>query len=693
MRQPYNREAFELEDGAALMDGRRIVAGLQTSRNVVALVAISAAWGCAHGNTERTEPPPVTPGDVPAGPEVTEDSGVRADAGSPPGNCTASHSEVGQGTVEDLFGWPRVPRIDLFLPEEQWQQLQIHARDEEYVEAQACFEGGSLGTVGLRFKGSYGTLYTCFDERGENTCRKLSMKLKFDKYDPEQRFYGLKRLNLQGNRYDDSYMKERLGYDIYRAMGIEAPHAAWAEVRVNGEPQGLFGMVEQVDGRFTKHRWPDDGDGNLYKEIWPDTTDPGAVASGLKTNEEEADTDVFVAFAEAMSNADDDELRATLARFMNLEQLARYMAVDDAILNVDGVTAFYTDDQGWVSNHNFFLYESADGKFTLIPWDLDSTFDTISYFGSVPSWTETPTDCVQSYGVWGGESRVIAAGCDVVFRALATDLTSYRAAAEELLEGPLAQSALLSAIDRHADFIREAAGSDPNGPGVARWEAAVDALRERVPVLRHRFERLLSGEAWQPQVLDTTQTTDFEAQDELGLLAGVRAHANPNSTISVHLESQQPLAGAQSARFDFEYRNEESPWEQWSLLEIPLASGQGDLLALEGIRLHVRADQSRSLRLSLSSPRSSAFDAGILFGWDLAVGEETKTVEVLFADVAMPQWAIDSGAAPDDDPMDILQAVTALRFFPEPVGRDLAGQLPDGTSDAGFLLIDEIEFF
>src|SRR5690606_21199436 len=101
------------------------------------------------------------------------------------------------------------------------------------------------------------------------------------------------------------------------------------------------------------------------------------------------------------------------------------------------------------------------------------------------------------------------------------------------------------------------------------------------------------------QVLDTTQTTDFEAQDELGLLAGVRAHANPNSTISVHLESQQPLAGAQSARFDFEYRNEESPWEQWSLLEIPLASGQGDLLALEGIRLHVRADQSRSLRLSL----------------------------------------------------------------------------------------------
>src|SRR5690606_36614630 len=117
-----------------------------------------------------------------------------------------------------------------------------------------------------------------------------------------------------------------------------------------------------------------------------------------------------------------DELRATLARFMDLEQLARYMAVDDAILNVDGVTAFYTDDRGWLANHNFFLYETAGGQFTLIPWDLDSTFDTLAYYGRVPRWTETATDCEQSHSVWVGESRVRAPGCDPLFRALAADL-------------------------------------------------------------------------------------------------------------------------------------------------------------------------------------------------------------------------------------------------------------------------------
>lgn len=679
------------------MNGRRILSDLEISRQLLTWVVFSAALGCASGGTERTAPtgsssaaPPMLPGAEPTEPEA--DAGMGGDSEPPAGDCTSPHQPAGAGTVEDLFAWPHVPRIELSLPEERWQQLQLDAQDEEYVEAQACFEGGSLGTVGLRFKGSYGTLYSCFDQ-GENTCRKLSMKLKFDKYEPKQRFYGLKRLNLQGNRYDDSYLKERLAYDLYRAMGVDAPYAGWVSVTVNGELQGLFGMVEQIDGRFTKHRWPVDGDGNLYKEVWPDKTDPQHIAGALKTNEELADTAAFVAFAEAMMAAQDDELRATLARFMDLDHLARYMAVDDAIMNVDGVTAFYTDGQGWLANHNFFLYEMAGGQFTLIPWDLDSTFNTISYFGHVPAWTQTQSDCEHIYAVWGGDGQVVAPGCDRVFRALASDLTAYHAALQELLDGPLEEAALLAAIDSHAEFIRTEASADPNGPGAAGWEAAVDALRQRVPMLRRRVEKLLAGEEWQPQALDTTQTTGFEEQDEVGLLAGAVVNANPNSTVSVHLERQSPLTGSQSARLDFEYRNEAEPWEQWSLFEIPLLSEQTDLSALEGIRFQVRADRARQLRLSLSSPRSTKFDVGILFGWDIPIGEEASTVEVEFADMAMQQWAIDAGDAPDDDPQHVLGLVRALRFFPEPVGRGTGGQLPEETTDVGFLMIDEIEFF
>ena len=176
------------------------------------------------------------------------------------------------GNATDLFNYHHVPMFDVYLPPGAWENLKINARDEEYTEAFACFEGSDIGRVGIRFKGSYGSLYNCFDENGKNICRKLSMKIKFDEYDPNNRFFGLSRLNFHGNRYDDTYLRERLAYDLFHEMGIAAPRTAWAMLRVNNEFQGLFGMVEQVDGCFIADRWPDNPDGNLYKEAWPVST-------------------------------------------------------------------------------------------------------------------------------------------------------------------------------------------------------------------------------------------------------------------------------------------------------------------------------------------------------------------------------------------------------------------------------------
>ncbi len=58
-------------------------------------------------------------------------------------------------------------------------------------------------------------------------------------------------------------------------MGTIAPRAAWANIVVNGESYGLYGMVEEVDGRFADNRWPGNGSGNLYKEAWPTNPEEG----------------------------------------------------------------------------------------------------------------------------------------------------------------------------------------------------------------------------------------------------------------------------------------------------------------------------------------------------------------------------------------------------------------------------------
>jgi spore coat protein H len=405
--------------------------------------------------------------------------------------CGTPDQTLQTAKAAELFAATRVPTFDLYLPEAVWEDLKVNARAEQFVSAQACYDGRAVGTVGMRFKGSYGSLYECFDAQGNMICPRLSMKIKFDEYVTGQRFFGLKRLAFNAYLYDDSRMKEKLAYDLFRATGIVAPRSAWAVVRVNGKSQGLFGMVEPVDGRFTADRWPTNPDGNLYKELWPThATDP-QITAALETNAETADISAYHAFVQTFAAADDANLLATLGRYMDIDYLVRFMAVEDAVVSYDGTTYFWTDGKE-TNNHNYFVYEASPTRYSLIPWDLESTF-WIDPNHAAPHWTVLPTDCSLTYPYWNGLAS--APGCDRVFRALDTDLDRWRAAARTLLDGAFAVEAMTTAIDRYAGVIGEAAHADPTPPKYSSFDAAVSALRSSIPAMRARLEKLIAPPA------------------------------------------------------------------------------------------------------------------------------------------------------------------------------------------------------
>jgi spore coat protein H len=421
---------------------------------------------------------------------ASDPSPARSDAATGPGAtmCAPPDVTLQTGSAAELFAATKVPAFDFFLPEADWEALKINARDEVYVPAQGCYEGRALGTVGLRFKGSYGSLYDCFDAQGNMICPRLSMKVKFDEYVSGQRFFGLKRLSFNAYLHDDSRMKEKLAYDLFRVMGIVTPRSAWAVLRVNGESLGLFGMVEQVDGRLTADRWPDNPDGNLYKELWPTHAPDQQIIDALENNEETADISAYRAFAEAFMAADEASLLATLGNYMDLDYLARFMAVEDAVASYDGVTYFWTDGFS-TGNHNYFVYEESPTRFTLIPWDTESTF-WINPEHKAPHWTVIPADCSLTYEYWGG--LAYAPGCDRVFRALVTDLDRWRAAARTLLDGPFAVEAMVATIDRYTEVIGDAARSDPTPVKYSSFDQAVSGLRSSIPALRARLEGLIA---------------------------------------------------------------------------------------------------------------------------------------------------------------------------------------------------------
>ena len=614
---------------------------------------------------------------------VEDDSGI-------PNPCGAIDTTLNKQDSAELFGMSKIPTFDLYLPADSWESLKVHARDEKYVQAQVCFEHKAIGLVGLRFKGSYGSLYNCFDAQGNNTCRKLGMKIKFDEYNQDLRLFGLKRLNFQGYHYDNSYMKERLSYDVYRAMDIVAPRASWALLRVNDEPQGLFGMVEEIDGRFTDNRWPTNGDGNLYKEVWPGQGNEGWILQHLETNTATGDVSAFKAFTDAINAAAPGDLRSVLGSYTDLDYWARYMAVDDAIANFDGITTYYTTgtpDQA--GNHNFFFYQESPNKFTIIPWDLEATLSLTSNFGNVPYWQTLPADCSQTYLAWGGPNYVIAPDCNRIFQALAADTTSWRAAAQRLLDGPFAEAKMIQNVDTLAAFIRAEATVDPHGPGASAFESAVSFQKQEIPNLRRRLQHFLSGEPSVPLVLDVTKITDFETADAYGITDGTSLMSNGNTTASVAVNTTEPLDGAQSVRVSFNFGNETTAWQQWTIYRIPLANAPRDLTTFTGIRLKIRSNQARTVRFDINSPNNSAADQGVNLGWDLAVTTTSSTLTVLFANASVPIWATDPG----DSHTLILQTANGLTFQPICNSRDGSGFLPAGVTDDGWVDIDDIEFY
>ena len=606
--------------------------------------------------------------------------------------------DYGSLDAAELFGAETLPTFELSLPPDRWQYLQAHAVDEEYEPAELRFRGQLVGQVGLRFKGSIGTLKNCFDADGNLVCRKLSMKVKFDEYVPEQRFYGLKRLNLHAMMHDPSLLHEKLTYDLFREVGIDAPRSSWAIAQVNGVSVGLFSMVEEVDGRFTKDRFEGQGDGNLYKEIWPRSSEPEDYAEALATNEDTATNEAFAAFGGELQAAPDAaQRRETLGRWMDLEHLARYMAVDDAIANIDGATAIYCDldHPTACGNHNYYFYlNEAQTRFQLIPWDLDATMWPQTSYDNAPPWLVTPADCDARYKV-SDDAAIMAPGCDAFFSGLAQDLDDYDRALDDLLAGPFSESEARAAIDRHAAFIADAVAAEPGGPTMERWRSEIAMLKHNIPLLHARARARRKGVTPAALDLSVSAVNDFETIDET-LISLLPSFSNSATTTSMSVAggaSAEPAAleGNRSILLSFEYRNEgEIPWGQWTNLALPFQGRPVDLSQFSGIRLTLRTDVPRTVRVDLDSTLYEASLEGIKFGWEVPVSNEPLPVELRFEKATLPAWARATG----DQLPNIRQRVDALAFHPMCNGREAYnGFLAEGTTDPGFLELDAIELF
>ena len=285
--------------------------------------------------------------------------------------------------LENLFAEGVVNEINIEISEEDWADLVENPLEETYYAVDVTINGETLSNVGLRTKGN-NTLTSVASSDSD----RYSFKIDFDYFNDGENYYGLKKLNLNNNYGDASYMREYICYRIMGEMGIPVPATSYTHITINGEEWGLYLAVEPIDEVFLERTFGD-STGDLYK---PDGTGADLVYRGddmseypglvLKTNEETSDGSAILALMKALESGEG------LEDVLDVDEVLRYLAANVALANYDSYLGNTT--------HNYYLYEQ-DGRFTIVPWDYNYSFGG---FGGGEVDIYEPTN--QSMGMGGG---------------------------------------------------------------------------------------------------------------------------------------------------------------------------------------------------------------------------------------------------------------------------------------------------
>ncbi len=288
--------------------------------------------------------------------------------------------------IDEVFDDGELNTYEVILPQSSLDAMDERPIYEEYFMGTFIAGIDTIHDVKIRYKGSYGAWF--YGEAHDfktfcadwyilgKKCTKLSLKVKFntDAY-PERRFHGMKKVQLHAMNDDFSQLRDRLGYWVFREMGVRTARCVNAKVKINGEYNGIFAMIEQLDGRFTRANF-DNGGGNLYKQMMPTNAfnqapDDSVFFNRLKTNEDEdPQFDLIRSLAFALQDADDNTITDVLEEYLDIEEAVTMMAVGRAIQHWDGP---WTPWDPYGHGNNSYMYSDTDrNKITLIPWDLDN---------------------------------------------------------------------------------------------------------------------------------------------------------------------------------------------------------------------------------------------------------------------------------------------------------------------------------
>jgi hypothetical protein len=253
----------------------------------------------------------------------------------------------------DLFAGDGVCRLSIEIEAKDMASLRQNPRD--YVRAIISADGHVFANVGIRLKGRTGSFRKIDD--------KPAMTLQFNRFDSNQRFYGLGKIHLNNSVEDPSYANELIGGELFRASGVPAPRVTHALVQLNGRMRGLYVLKEGFTEDFLTLGFGR-SDGRLYESEWGGDVDQPMkrnLGSGLNSN-----TSDLKELASAATDPDLSRRWRRLEKALDVDRFIDFVALEVMICHKDGYS---------LARNNFRIYRHpGTDKMVFLPSGMDQLF-------------------------------------------------------------------------------------------------------------------------------------------------------------------------------------------------------------------------------------------------------------------------------------------------------------------------------
>ena len=332
---------------------------------------------------------------------------------------------------------------------------------------------------------------------------------------------------------EESYMRENVASDFFRAAGLPVFEALHVELIQNGRFYGLYSIIEQIDENFLK-RIGYNPKGHLYKAFSGTASNlNGRVPERLmdkvyrRGNKVENDDDWSDLHALTQSLAGKNRKYSSVEEYlynhMNLPELVNELALQAAILNQDRCTK------------NYYVYYDTDMEtWSRFPWDLEAVMGISSALGGFPAPdycmlicpqfnsplycdSDHPQDPLPDYGKASNYVRKAQ-----VVPGLETPEKNYNHLTDALLDTPSIREMYLrrlkTIVDEYiaTDYLRSrvshyygrikaiADKDDAKWDTGAIWEGYEQLLKEQLPQRKEQLLSMYASDGSEP-LLPTSQ--------------------------------------------------------------------------------------------------------------------------------------------------------------------------------------------